>query len=423
MNILFLSHYFPPEVNAPASRTFEHCREWARQGHKVTVITCFPNHPAGKIYDGYRHRLFQRERVEGIEVIRLWTLLAANEGFAMRIANYLSFMMMAILFCFRAPRADVVISTSPQFFCGLAGLMVSLLKRARWVLEIRDLWPESIVAVGAMKKGILIRFLYWLERFCYRSCDCIVTVTESFKTYMVGLGIDPEKIHVVTNGVRLDVYASDQNPDSDERMTAFRNQYNLHNRFVASYVGTHGMAHHLQTLIEAADLTRNDKQIVYLLVGDGAERNNLLQLRDKRGLQDQVIMVNQLPKSMMPVVWGVSDVSIVHLKKSPTFESVIPSKIFESLAMRKPVIHGVPGESAAIINRSGGGITFEPENAAELARVLTELAGDSERCAQMGEQGRHFVAEYYSRAALAEKILCIFEALLGEDKLARATGR
>ena len=213
MRILFLSHYFPPEVNAPASRTFEHCREWVRQGHEVTVVTCAPNHPRGVVYDGYRNRLWQREERDGIRVVRLWTYLAANEGFAKRTLNYVSYMISALLAAPWLPRADVVVTSSPQFFNGLAGYFVSRLKRAPWALEIRDLWPESILSVGAIKNARIIGALEWLARFAYRKADVIVPVTDAFKRYMVERGVPAEKIHVIKNGVDLDFYRGAEGPN------------------------------------------------------------------------------------------------------------------------------------------------------------------------------------------------------------------
>ena len=194
MRILFLSHYFPPEVNAPASRTYEHCKQWVKDGHEVTVVTCAPNHPRGKVYEGYRNKLFQRDEKDGIQVIRLWTYVTANEGFVKRTLNYVSYMVAAVFATPFLPKADVVISTSPQFFNGLAGYFVSRLKRIPWILEIRDLWPESILVVGAIKNKAIIRFLEFLEMFAYRKAERIVPVTDSFKRYMVRKGIAPEKI-------------------------------------------------------------------------------------------------------------------------------------------------------------------------------------------------------------------------------------
>ena len=415
-NILFLSHYFPPEVNAPATRTYEHCRVWAEQDNvNVTVVTCFPNHPNGKIYPGFKNKLFQREIVDGIQVFRVWSYLAANQGFAARILNYLSYMFMAILVClFKRPKADVVVSTSPQFFCGLAGYFVSRLLRAKWILEIRDLWPESIVAVGAMKDSIMIRFLYRLELFCYKKCNHIVAVTDSFKEYMKAKGIPEHKISVIKNGVNLQFY--DQSPTNlaADEVTAFKNKYKLDGKFVAAYVGTHGMAHHLETVLEAAQLTKDEPDIVYMLVGDGAEKKKLAALANELGVNEVVRFVPQLPKSMMPVVWSVTDVSIVHLKRSPTFETVIPSKIFECLAMKKPVILGVKGESEKLIKQGECGITIEPESATEMASAIRLLKEDKQRFNQLAGNGRAFVEENFNRSKLA---LTFLQLIAGNQKL------
>lgn len=405
MNIVFLCHYFPPEVNAPASRTYEHCREWVKQGHQVTVITSFPNHPYGKIYPGYKRSLSSKESIDGIQVLRVWTWLAANEGFSSRIINYISYMIMAIVLCGRTAKADVVVSTSPQFFCGLAGFFVSRLKRAKWILEIRDLWPESIVAVGAMRQGIVVKSLYWLEKFCYNRADRIVAVTDAFKRYMIGKGIAADKIHIIKNGVCLERYTRDTSPEAQALLRNFIDEYDLDNKFVAAYVGTHGMAHHLETLVQSAELTRDREDIVYLLVGEGAEREALITLRNSLDLHKTVKLTGQLPKEVMPIVWQAADVAITHLRKSPTFESVIPSKIFESMAMSKPLLHGVSGESAELVHASGGGVCFTSESQQELAQLLVELADDPQRCIELGANGQKFVSEHFNRETLAKRFL------------------
>jgi glycosyltransferase involved in cell wall biosynthesis len=396
MRILFLSHYFPPEVNAPASRTYEHCKHWVKMGHDVTVVTCAPNHPRGEVYPGYQNRLFQREEKDGIQVVRLWTYVTANEGLFKRTLNYVSYMMSAIVAAPWLPRADVVLSTSPQFFNGLAGYLVSRIKRAPWVLEIRDLWPESILVVGAIKNKWIIRALGYLEMFAYRKADAIVPVTDGFKRYMVGKGIPEGKIEVVKNGVDLEFYRTTggANPVAEE--------LGLTGRFVASYFGTHGMAHHLETVLEAASFLRDRKDILFLLVGDGAEREKLLGLRNERGL-DNVMMPGQQAKERMPFLWQCSHVSLVLLKKSDLFKMVIPSKIFESMAMQRPIILGVEGESRAIVEAARAGRCIEPENAAELARIVAELADNPGLCDELGRNGRRYVADHYDRGVLGAK--------------------
>jgi glycosyltransferase involved in cell wall biosynthesis len=415
MKILFLSHYFPPEVNAPASRTFEHCREWAAQGHEVTVVTCAPNHPRGRVYDGYRNRLWQWDERDGIRIVRLWTFISANEGFLKRTLNYVSFMVSAIVAAPFLPKADIVLTTSPQFFNGLAGHFVSRLKRAPWLLEIRDLWPESILVVGAITNQSVIRFLEWLELFAYRKADRIVPVTDAFKRYMVEKGIAREKITVIKNGVDLTRY------QPAPANAAVRAEIGLEGKFVASYVGTHGMAHHLETVLEAAKLLRHRPDVAFLLIGDGAERARLLGMKEAAGL-DNVVMLPQQPKERMPALWAASDISLVLLKKSDLFKTVIPSKIFESMAMERPIVLGVEGEAAEIVQAAGAGICIEPENAAALAAAVEDLAGDALRRAKIGRSAREFVATHFDRTILAQRYLAVLEDLGARDSRAVQNG-
>ena len=360
------------------------------------MVTCAPNHPRGIVYGGYRNRLWQREAQEGIQVIRLWTFVTANEGFFKRTLNYVSFFAVCVLAAPFLPKADVVLSTSPQFFNGLAGYPVSRLKRAPWVLEIRDLWPESIVVVGSLKSPVLIRLLERLELFAYRRADAIVPVTDSFKRYMLEKGIAGDKIEVIKNGVNASFFQPYRGDN------ALRKQMGLEGRFVVAYIGTHGLAHGLDTVLDAAALLRGNPQIVFLLIGDGAERKRLLQLRDARGLSN-VVMVEQQPKANMPIVWDLSSASVVHLKKSPLFKTVIPSKIFESMAMERPILLGVEGEAAQIVSQADAGVCFEPENAQQLADAVLRLASDSESARQMGVRGRRYVMEHFDRERLAER--------------------
>jgi glycosyltransferase involved in cell wall biosynthesis len=407
MKVLFLSHYFPPEVNAPASRTYEHCREWVRSGHQVTVVTCAPNHPRGVVYPGYCNRLWQRETREGIDIVRVGTYITANEGFLRRSVGYISFLIACVCAAPFLPRADVLVTTSPQFFNGLAGYPVRLIKRIPWVLEIRDLWPESVLAVGAVRNRLLIRLLSALELFAYRSCDHIVPVTEAFRRYILGRGIAADKISVVRNGVDLGFYDGD---DADPR--ALRASLGLEGKFVVSYVGTHGMAHGLETVLEAAARLREHPHIAFLLVGDGAERRRLLAMRDQQGLGN-VTMLEQQPKECMPQIWALSDASLVLLRKLPLFETVIPSKIFESMAMRKPIILGVNGEAREIVTEAQAGLVVEPENSASLAAAVLQLAQDPVLTRRLGENGRRHVAAHFDRRVLARRFESVLLAAQG----------
>jgi len=345
--------------------------------------------------------LYAREEKDGITIIRVWTYVTANEGFLKRTLNYVSYMAAAIVAAPFIQKADIVISTSPQFFNGLAGYVVSRMKRAPWVLEIRDLWPESILAVGAIKNPFIIHLLEWLELFAYRQADRIVPVTDAFQRYIEGKGIPKEKISVIKNGADLTLYK----PVTGTNRLA--ESLGVQGKFVAAYLGTHGMAHHLETVLYAAQRLREYPDIVLILAGDGAERQRLAALRNELGL-DNVLMLDQQPKEQMPWLWALSDVSLILLKKSDLFKTVIPSKIFESMAMEKPIILGVEGESANIVRAADAGYCIEPENAEELANRLLDLHADEALCEKLGANGRIHVSNFYDRKELAKR----FEQLL-----------
>jgi glycosyltransferase involved in cell wall biosynthesis len=400
VHLLFLTDNFPPEVNAPASRTFEHCREWVRKGHRVTVITCAPNFPKGKVFDGYQNKAFQTETVEGIEVIRVWSYITANEGFVRRILDYLSFMASAIVASPRVRGVDLVIGTSPQFFTAVAAYVVSRMKRIPYVFELRDLWPESIKAVGAMKESFAIRMLERLEMFLYRKAARIVSVTESFKQVLMRRGIEGTKIEVVTNGV--DVSQFKPRPKDPE----LTRKLGLEGKFVAGYIGTHGMAHALETLLQAADRLRG-QNFAFIFLGDGARKQTLREMADQMKL-DNVVFIDSVPKADVPKYWSLLDVSIIHLRKTELFTTVIPSKLFECMGMGIPVLHGVEGESADIVRREQVGIPFEPEGVDQLCEALQSLKSDPARLARFREQCLR-AAGNYDRTYLALRMLKVLE--------------
>lgn len=372
MHILFLTDNFPPEVNAPASRTFEHAREWVRLGAKVTIITCAPNFPKGEVFAGYRNRLRTSEEMDGITVIRVWTYITANEGFYKRTLDYVSFMVSAVIAAFSVRKIDIIIGTSPQFFTAMGAFIVSLFRRRPWIFELRDIWPASIKAVGAIKDGPVLSTLERIEMFLYRRARLIVAVTHAFRDELAARGIDPGKIDVITNGADLSRFTPASKPAD------LAADLDLEGCFVAGYVGTHGLAHGLETLVEAATLLQADPAAAHiriLLLGDGARKAALRAMASERGLTN-LIFVDSVPKAEVPRYWALLDVSIIHLKRDPLFTTVIPSKLFECMAMGLPVLHGVEGESAAIVRDEGVGEAFTPEDAAMLAGRLVALAQD-----------------------------------------------
>jgi len=367
LKILFLTDNFPPEGNAPASRTFEHAVQWVRAGHDVTVITTAPNFPEGKLFAGYKNRWYTVEDMGGVRVVRVKTYITANTGFARRTLDYLSFMVAGFVAGLLQKRPDVVVGTSPQFFTVCAAWMVSVFRRRSFVFELRDLWPASIRAVGAMDNSRLLRSLERLEMFLYRKAALIVSVTHSFKTELIARGIDSDKIAVVINGVDLDRYS----PREQDR--AMARQYDLAGKFVVGYIGTHGLAHALHRVLETAELLRGRMEIVFLLVGGGARRNALIRQAAEMGL-DNVRFVPRQAKEDMPGIWSLCDISLIQLKNDPLFASVIPSKIFESMGMGLPLILSLPkGEASGIIQNSGAGVTVPPEQPEKLAETVVRL--------------------------------------------------
>lgn len=405
MHILFLSHYFPPEVNAPATRTYEHSKYWVEAGHEVTVISCVPHHPMGVVFPGYKNRIYQSDKIDGITAIKVLTFVTANTGLLKRTLNYFFYMIMAILASFRVRNVDIVISTSPQFFNGLAGYFISRAKRKKWVLEIRDLWPESIVAVGALKRSsITVRFLEAIESFVYRKADHIISVTNSFKDHILAKGGASSAISVIRNGVDVEFFQ----PKNLHKN--FDDRFDTHNNFIASYVGTHGMAHGLEILVEAAEILKFHADIKIVTAGEGAKKVEIEQSIKEKKL-DNIMMLGQLPKSEMPLLWSTSDVSLVILRDLDLFKSVIPSKIFESMAMKKPIILGVLGESADIVKSAKCGICIEPGNAEQLAAAIIRLKNNKELYSDCAINGYNCVRNKFDRRALATEYLEVLKQL------------
>jgi glycosyltransferase involved in cell wall biosynthesis len=355
MKILFLTDNFPPEVNAPATRTFEHCREWVKQGVEVTVITGAPNFPQGKVYPGYSNKLIAKEIIEGINVIRVWTYITSNNGFLKRIVDYFSFASTAFIAGLFV-KTDLIIATSPQFFTAIAGRWLHAVKRKPWIMEVRDLWPESIIAVGAMKRGRVIRFLEKVELNLYKSASKIIVVTDAFKEKIASRGINPAKIFVHKNGVILDQFYP---LPKDQELLA---TYNLEGKKVFGYVGTHGMAHGLSFILRTLPtLAEQIPEAHFLFLGDGAEKQNLIALSQELKLTNATF-ISSVPKQDVIRYLSLLDVSLVNLVKSETFTTVIPSKIFEAAAMQIPILLGLEGEAKGIIESYNAGLCFEPEN-------------------------------------------------------------
>lgn len=390
MKILVLTDNFVPEVAAPSFRVRDHARVWLEQGHEVTVVTCAPNWPNGKLFDGYANRPYQEEWVDGIRVVRVWSYMAANRGFFRRTLDYLSFCAAATTFSWRFPDFDVLLATSPQFFTALAGWLVARIRRRPWVFEVRDLWPASLEAVGAGNRP-LIRWLERLELFLYRKSNRIIALTNAFQRDLVGRGVASDKIDVVTNGVDPNTFSPANVPFDARRRLGIPSE-----KFVAGYVGTTGMAHGLETLIEAAALCRDHPDVHLLIMGEGARRDHLRRRAADLGVSN-LTFADSVPQAEVPAYLAALDLGIIHLRPSPLFETVIPSKLFEFMAMGVPVLLGVPGESADIVTCSGAGVCIPPGDAQTMADTIVRLTADVPALRRMSQLGRQAAMAQFNR--------------------------
>lgn len=401
MKILFLTDNFPPEVNAPATRTYEHCCQWVKMGAEVTVITCAPNFPKGKVYEGYKNKGYQTERMEGIRVIRVWSYMVANEGLVKRTLDYVSYSVTSFLAGLFV-KTDLIVATSPQFFTALSGRSLHMAKRVPWIMEVRDMWPESIQTLGAVKSNLFIRYFEWEEMRCYRSAAKIVVVTDSFKKKLIGRGIPAGKIAVVKNGVDNEVFAP---MPKDEVLV---DELGLKGKKILGYIGTHGMAHKLDFLIRQAKELEGMNDFHFLFLGNGAERENLARLKEELGCT-HVTMLEAVSKQEVKRYISILDICLIHLRKSELFTTVIPSKIFENAAMGIPILMGVEGEARKMVESYGAGLCFKPEDAEDFKKKLMLLQDPQvyTNCRQGGLK----LAAAFDRKKLAGSMYKVIESV------------
>lgn len=409
MRILFFSDHFYPEPSAPAAHVFERAKLWVRAGHSVTVICSAPNFPEGKVFPGYRNSLRTIEYLEGVRVVRVLTYITANEGIIRRTMDYVSYMISSFLFAWPEARPDVVVSTSPHLFTPMAGVFHAACRRIPHVFEIRDLWPASIVATKALGEGGggVARLLERIELGLYRRSKRVLALTPAFKRDLVRRGIDSGKIDVVIGGANLELFRPGMPRDEE-----IERQFGLRNKFVVGYLGTLGLAHGLKNVLDAAERVRGT-DIVFFFVGVGAAKAGLESEARARNLGNVVFAPRQL-KNEMPRFWSVCDVSLVHLRDDPVFETVIPSKIFEAMAVGLPSLYVAPkGDGSAIVEQHRAGIVVPPMNADALAESVRNLASDHALRAELAE-GARGAATLYSRSRQADATLAVLERAVSE---------
>lgn len=399
MKIVVVCHYFPPEIGAPSARIYEMARHWVELGNEVHVVTCFPNHPTGIIPEKYKGMKYMYELMDGIHVHRNYVYATSNKGFIKKTFGHISFMFSSVLISMKKIKnPDVIITSSPTFFSMFSGYWYSLRKKAPFVLEIRDLWPAAMIELGVMKKGTITNILEKMELFFYRKSKRLIMVTKSFKDNVVNRGIDGDKVYVITNGVNQDLFYP---RGKDESIIE---KYELQNKFVISYVGAHGISQNLSTVLKVAKALNEDKEIQFLFIGEGAEKDKLKKIAIEQKINN-IMFIDSQPKEMIPKLYNTSDICLIPLKNIELFKTFIPSKMFEIMACGVPIVASVEGESADILNESKSALVVHPDNAEEIKEAILKLKDDKDLYKQMKENGPSFVEKNYSRKNLAEKYI------------------
>lgn len=402
MKILFFSDYFIPEIGAPAAHVYDRCKIWVEQGHEVTVVTNNPNYPSGIIYDGFSNRIRSWENIEGINVLRIWTYPAENSGTFRRTLDYISYFLSSFINSIFIKKPDVVISTSPHIFTPLGAIFFSIIKRVPHVVEIRDLWPESIAATTSMKKTSLIYKIFeLLELFIYKHSKNIILYTNSFRLNLKSKGISEKKMDVVINGANLEIF---KKIPYDHHLAK---NLGLNGKFTIAYFGTHGLAHNLYNAIYAANLVKDD-DIHILFVGEGAIKNKMIALSKSLNLEN-VHFLKRQPRIELSRFWSIASAGLVHLKNDPVFESVIPSKIFETMAMELPIIYcGPESDGAKIIRNNNCGIVTPPDSPKNLAESFRTIKNDNALYAELKNNSKNSAIKY-SRISQAKGTLKVLK--------------
>jgi len=396
MKILFLTLYYIPESGAAQERIDSQVRHLKSKGHEIGILTCFPNYPGGSLYPGYRNRLFQREDTDGIKVFRTWSFISPTKVFFPRVLGFISFMFTSILASFMIGRYDVIIVEYPPLFTGISGYLISRFKRSKFILHLSDLWVEAGIEFGIFRNKVLISFLLWTEKYLCRKADKIVTVTEGCKKNLVEKNITSSKIAVITNGVNTEVYQLLVDKDYLKR------RLNFENRFIVTYAGTNGYIHGVGTIIEAAKLLEDKKNFLFLFIGDGSEKNRIIQRAKELGLNNVKFFGQMEPKKLNEYL-SISDIGIATLRNIPLSENALSVKMLAYMACKLPSIFSGKGVSKNVLEDSNAGICIEPENPSKLARAIKFLYENEEIRLRCGENGRKYVENHYCRGKLAER--------------------
>lgn len=405
MKILFLTQYCPPEVGAPQNRIFEMAKHLKKFGHEVTILTAMPNYPKGEIFDGYKGKKLVKEELDGINIVRTSIYTSKEKTFVKRLRNYLSFTFSSVFTGAKnVGDQDVVIVESPPLFLGWSGYVIAKKKKAKFIFNVSDLWPESAVKLDMLHNKMLINMSTRLEEFCYKKAAAVTGQTQGIVDNIVSRGFGKDKVHLITNGIDTDLFKP------ENRSVEFRQEWNIDDKFAICYAGIHGIAQGLEVIINAAEMLKEHKDIQFVFVGEGPEKPRLMEMVKEKGLNN-VKFVGLQPKKNMPKIVASMDAAIIPLKKLDLFKGALPSKMFETLSSETAIILSAEGEAEKLIKAAKAGITVEPENAREVADAVLKLYENRELAKEMGQNGRKYVMEHYSRKNITKKLEKILEDL------------
>lgn len=398
MKILFLTQYCPPEVGAPQNRIFEFAKQLKTFGHQVTILTAMPNYPKGEIFEEYKGKKIVKETFDGIDIVRTGIYATKSKDFTKRLRNYLSFTWTSVAKGARQiENQDFIITESPPLFLGWSGYVLAKLKKAKFIFNVSDLWPESAVKLDVLHNEAMIKASTWLEEFCYKKAAAVTCQTQGIVDNIVERGFDSKKVHLITNGVDTEFF------NRKNRSEDLRESLGIKDKFSVVYAGIHGIAQGLEVVIKAAEILKYEKNIQFIFIGEGPEKPMLKEMvKDKK--LDNVTFLPMQSKKDMPQIIASMDATVVPLKKLDLFKGALPSKMFEALASELPIVLAVQGEAEELINSAKAGIVVEPENEKEIAKAVLDLYADENLRRELGRNGRVYVKEHFSREAITRKL-------------------
>jgi colanic acid biosynthesis glycosyl transferase WcaI len=413
-HILFISRYYPPEKAAAAVCVSETAKRLVKLGHRVTVLTTVPNYPNGIVPLSYRGHLLQEEVLDGVRVVRIWSYIRANKGFLGRVVAQLSFGCLAPFVGGKAVEyPDLIIVGSPPLFNVIAGQILAWLKRRPFIFWVADLWPESAVQFGVLHNPLLIRLSKWLEWSTYRRASRVWVVSEGVCDLLMQRGLSAKRMFLIPNGV--DTVKFRPLPKIPART-----EFGWDARFTVLYAGTHGLAHSLQTILEAAEQLKHRDDIRFVLVGDGEEKEDLIAYAQAYNLKNITFMGAQT-HDKMPLLYAAADLCIVPMRDVPLLTTTLPLKMYEIMACARPYILAGRGRACQITEEAGAGLLVEPEHADALVSSLLYLFKHPEEGERLGLRGRAYVEAHFDYDQLTLALNTQLDRLFEPGKVAFAS--